>query len=205
MAFSFEPLVHFDASRYDTAVVSYEMSGDATKGCRAMNRAELEQQLEELHPASFAWALGCCGRDRGDAEEVLQETYLKILDGKARFDGRSALKTWLFAVIRRTAAAHRRFSWLRALRFVSPEGGDVASHEESVERRLMHSEKAAALLRAIASLAPRQREVIELVFYHDMTIEQSAEVVGVSLGTARVHYQRGKERLRAVLVREEMR
>jgi RNA polymerase sigma-70 factor (ECF subfamily) len=83
-----------------------------------MNRAELEQQLEELHPVSFAWALGCCGRDRGDAEEVLQETYLKILDGKARFNGRSALKTWLFAVIRRTAAAHRRFGWLRAIRFV---------------------------------------------------------------------------------------
>jgi RNA polymerase sigma-70 factor (ECF subfamily) len=204
MAFSFEPLVHLDAARYDTARVSYELSAAATKDCRAMNRAELEQQLEELHPASFAWTLGCCGRDRGNAEEVLQETYLKILDGKARFDGRSTLKTWLFSVIRRTAAAHRRFGWLRALRFVSHETGNVASHEESAERRLIHSEKAAALLRAIASLAPRQREVIELVFYHDMTIEQSAEVVGVSLGTARVHYQRGKVRLRAALVREEM-
>ncbi|HEX9460789.1 MAG TPA: RNA polymerase sigma factor [Thermoanaerobaculia bacterium] len=167
-----------------------------------MNRAELEQQLEELHPASFAWAMGCCGRDRGNAEEVLQETYLKILDGKARFDGRSALKTWLFAVIRRTAAAHRRFGWLRALRFVAHDAGDVADGGESAEQQLVHSERAAALLRAIRSLAPRQREVIELVFYHDMTIEQSAEVVGVSLGTARVHYQRGKERLRAALLRE---
>jgi RNA polymerase sigma-70 factor (ECF subfamily) len=167
-----------------------------------MNRAELEQQLEELHPASFAWALGCCGRDRGNAEEVLQETYLKILDGKARFDGRSALKTWLFAVIRRTAAAHRRLGWLRALRFVAHDADDVADGGESAEQRLVHSERAAALLRAVGSLAPRQREVIELVFYHDMTIEQSAEVVGVSLGTARVHYQRGKERLRAALLRE---
>jgi RNA polymerase sigma factor (sigma-70 family) len=170
-----------------------------------MNRAELEQQLEELHPASFAWALGCCGRSRGDAEEVLQETYLKVLNGKARFDGRSALKTWLFSVIRRTAAAHRRFGWLRALRFVEYDAGDVADDHESVEQRLVHSEKAAALLHAIASLAPRQREVIELVFYHDMTIEQSAEVVGVSLGTARVHYQRGKERLRAALQKESLR
>jgi len=167
-----------------------------------MNRAELEQQLEELHPASFAWALGCCGRDRGSAEDVLQETYLKILDGKARFDGRSALKTWLFAVIRRTAAAHRRFGWLRALRFVAHDACDVADGGESAEEQLVHTERSAALLRAIRSLAPRQREVIELVFYHDMTIEQSAEVVGVSLGTARVHYQRGKERLRAALLRE---
>src|SRR5882757_2915742 len=53
MAFSFEHLVHLEASRYDTDAVSYEMSGGATKGWREMNRAELEQQLEELHPASF--------------------------------------------------------------------------------------------------------------------------------------------------------
>lgn len=82
------------------------------------------------------------------------------------------------------------------------DAGDVADGGESAEEQLVHTERAAALLRAIRSLAPRQREVIELVFYHDMTIEQSAEVVGVSLGTARVHYQRGKERLRAALLRE---
>src|SRR5438309_12127238 len=70
MAFSFEPLVHLAASRYDTAAVSSEMSGDATKGCRAMNRAELEQQLEEPHPVSFAWGWGCCGRGRGAPEQV---------------------------------------------------------------------------------------------------------------------------------------
>jgi RNA polymerase sigma-70 factor, ECF subfamily len=173
---------------------------------RTMDRADLEQQLEQLHPASFAWALGCCRRDRSDAEEVLQDTYLKILDGKARFDGRSSLKTWVFSVIRRTAAAHRRLRWFRDLRFVA--GRDIeaiAAGEESVEQRVIHSERASALLRAIGRLARRQREVIELVFYHDMTVDEAAEVVGVSVGTARVHYQRGKLRLLSELKREEMR
>ncbi|HKO54965.1 MAG TPA: RNA polymerase sigma factor [Thermoanaerobaculia bacterium] len=164
-----------------------------------MNRADLEQQLEQLHPASYAWALGVCGRDPDDAQEVLQETYLKILDGKARFDGRSALKTWLFAVIRRTAAARRRLRWLRELRFVIGDVSAVPDGHESAERRVIHSEETSALLRALQKLARRQREVIELVFYHDMTIEEAAAVAGVSVGTARVHYHRAKQRLLAEL------
>lgn len=164
-----------------------------------MNRADLEQQLEQLHPASFAWALGVCGRDADDAQEVLQETYLKIFEGKARFDGRSSLKTWLFAVIRRTAAARRRLRWLRELRFVVADVSTVADNKESSERGVIRSEETSALLWALSRLARRQREVIELVFYHDMTIEEAAVVAGVSLGTARVHYHRAKKRLLAEL------
>jgi len=136
-----------------------------------------------------------CGRDENDAQDVLQETYLKIFEGKARFDGRSTLKTWLFAVIRRTAAARRRLVWLRNLRFVSADVSGVADDNESAERRVIHSERTSALLRALNRLAARQREVIELVFYHDMTIEEAAGVIGVSVGTARVHYHRAKQRL----------
>jgi len=178
MAFSFSPLVPGQR-------VSYDSASAVTK--QQVDRAELERQLEELHPTSFAWALGCCGRDRQDAEDVLQETYVKIFAGKARFDGRSMLKTWLFAVIRRTAAAHRRTLWFRHFTFAQPA--------VDAESELLHSERTAELLDALARIARRQREVIELVFYHDMTIEQAAEVIGVSLGTARVHYQRGKRRL----------
>jgi RNA polymerase sigma-70 factor (ECF subfamily) len=48
-------------------------------------------------------------------------------------------------------------------------------------------------------LPERQRDVLHLVFYQDLTIAQAAEVLGVALGTARVHYERGKARLRALL------
>jgi RNA polymerase sigma factor (sigma-70 family) len=159
---------------------------------------ELDEQLEQLHPASFAWALACCGRDRDDAEEVLQNVYVKVLDGKARFEGRSTLKTWLFAVIRKTAAAHRRTRWVR-LSFLTKVSGFSVDEAETVERRLVRSERASELLRALHRLARRQREVLELVFYHDMTIEEAGCALGITVGSARVHYQRGKKNLLAML------
>src|SRR3979411_2439929 len=81
-------------------------------------RAELERELEQLHPARFAWALGCCRRNRDDAEEVLQNVYVKVLEGAASFDGRSTLKTWLFAVIRGTATVYYRRRSLRDALFL---------------------------------------------------------------------------------------
>src|SRR5713101_6333598 len=84
-----------------------------------MDIAELKNELEKLHSASFGWALSCCRRDYAEAEEVLQTVYLKIFEGKARYRGEASLKTWLFAVIRKTAATEYRRSLLRGLRLTA--------------------------------------------------------------------------------------
>jgi hypothetical protein len=80
-----------------------------------MDDVELKRELERAHADCFGWAMACCGRDRDDAEEVLQTVYLTVLDGRARYDGRSSFRTWLFGVIRLTAASERRKAWLRGL------------------------------------------------------------------------------------------
>jgi RNA polymerase sigma-70 factor (ECF subfamily) len=156
----------------------------------------LAAALEQLHEVSVAWALVCCGWNRGEAEDVLQTVYVKVLDGRARFDGHSSLKTWLFAVIRKSAADRRRHAWIGSLgleRLWARRAGDVAAPagEDAAERLRVRA--------AIARLSRRQREVIDLVFYHDLTIEEAAQVMRVSLGSARVHYQRGKVRLLELL------
>ncbi|HZC76240.1 MAG TPA: sigma factor, partial [Ktedonobacterales bacterium] len=73
-----------------------------------MSPEELEGELGRLHGAAFGWALACCAGDRSAAEDALQGSYLKILDGRARFDGRASFRTWLFAVVRHTALEQRR-------------------------------------------------------------------------------------------------
>ena len=146
--------------------------------------------LEQHHAASFGWALACCGRDRDEAEDVLQASYLKILEGRARFDGRSNVRTWLFGVIRRTAAEERRRSLFRWR----------AHDAHAAQASLMYSIDDAIdddpLVTALALLPRRQREVLHLVFYQGLTIEDAATVMRISVSTARTHYERGKRRLR---------
>jgi len=166
-----------------------------------MDNAELKVELEKLHSASFGWALSCCGRDRGEAEEVLQTVYLKILEGKARFRGEANLKTWLFAVIRNTAISEHRRSLLRGLRLTADREAATeqipvyATPTEGFER----SETQAQFQNALKSLPARQREALHLVFYEDLSLREAAEVMRVSIGSARQHYERGKKRLRETL------
>src|SRR5260370_17438319 len=74
----------------------------AVTSALALDDAALRNALEAQHLESYGWALSCCRRRRDEAENVLQLAYLKVLSGKAVFDGRSSFKTCLFALIRNT-------------------------------------------------------------------------------------------------------
>jgi RNA polymerase sigma-70 factor, ECF subfamily len=165
-----------------------------------MEISKLKAELEKLHQASFGWALSCCRHNRAEAEEVLQMVYLKILQDKARYRHKSKLQTWLFAVIRKTAISERRKNLLRTLRSAPVmKGGQGESRPEAeLERSEMQQRFQQALLR----LPARQRETLHLVFYQDLSLTEAAEVMDISVGSARRHYERGKKRLREALDRQ---
>jgi RNA polymerase sigma-70 factor (ECF subfamily) len=73
-----------------------------------------------------------------------------------------------------------------------------------VPRRPSNAEQVAQLREALAALPNRQRQVLHLVFYEEMSLREAAAVIGVSIGTARVHYERGKKRLRQRLEATEV-
>jgi RNA polymerase sigma-70 factor (ECF subfamily) len=159
-----------------------------------MTPADIRAEIERLHPAGFAWSMACCGRDRQTAEDVLQTSYLKILDGRARFEGRSGFKTFLFGVIRRTAAEERRRVALAGIFFGRVRPAAAPSDDGVPIERL-------ALRNALAQLPRRQREVLELVLSFGMTLQESAATLSITPGSASVHYDRGKKRLASLLGR----
>lgn len=171
-----------------------------------MERSELERELERLHAESWGWALACCARDHELAKEALQSSYLRMLSGRAKFDGRSSVKTWVFGVIRMTAREEMRRRRVWAVRNIDAESAiDAADPAPGADALAESSDQGEMLITALAAISPRQREVLQLVFYHDMTIEEAAGVMNISLGSARTHYERGKTALAGKLVHEDVR
>ena len=154
-----------------------------------MNRTQLDHLLKIHHRDAYLWARQCCSFNDDLAKDVLQQVYLKILEGKAKLNDEEKAKTWIFSIIRYTAIDHLR----KTGKFISIEDAEeIADIEEEVDL---------TDYKAIISLLPRmQQEVILMVFYHQMTIEQSAEVLEISLGTARTHYDRGKKNLKKLIL-----
>src|SRR5881394_2085922 len=132
-----------------------------------MQRSELERELEALHTECWGWALACCARDSELAEDALQTAYLRVLTGRAKFDGRSSVRTWVFGIIRMTAMeeARRTRSWMS--RNAGAEATmDVPDPSPGADATTELSEQSASLIAALAAVSPRQREVLQLVFYH---------------------------------------
>jgi RNA polymerase sigma-70 factor, ECF subfamily len=170
-----------------------------------MDRPALLALLENQHKESYGWALSCCSRNPAEAEIVLQKVYVKILEGKARFDGRSTFKTWLFAIIRRTAADRRRRRLLHSFRLVRYDENSSRDDQETRLNDAIYQTEIQALFReALDALPKRQREALQLVFYHDLSLAEAAKTMGISLGAASVHYQRGKKQLRKWMERSKV-
>jgi RNA polymerase sigma-70 factor (ECF subfamily) len=156
---------------------------------------ELETWLERLHEESFAWALNCCGGDRVERGRA-QARMSSSRDARCSAD--VALPHLVVRRHQRVAlGAHRRLRIERArtLALEQPAAQAVADRGARPD----DFESARALQAALAQLADRQREVLHLVFYQDMSIAEAAGVMEISVGSARTHYERGKARLRTLL------
>jgi RNA polymerase sigma-70 factor (ECF subfamily) len=160
----------------------------------------LIEVLEVHHRDSWGWALACCQWQQSLADDVLQESYLRVLDGRARFGGKSTEKTWFFGIIKRVALELGRsqarqgwhiFTTVAAVPEPAEQDPGLAAAE--------HDESSGQLRSALNAIPQRQREVLHLVFYAELTLEQAAHTLGMSLGSARTHYHRGKSRLAELL------
>ncbi len=150
------------------------------------------EALQSLHDDVFGWAMSRCDYDRASAEDLVQQAYVELISGRARFDGRSSLKSFVFGVVQKLSL--RRFRRLAMrLRFASREDATEPVEDAPDEG------PTDAVWAAVGQLPTRQRDMIELVFCRELTIAEASTIMGVSLGTGRVHYERAKERLRGLL------
>lgn len=148
---------------------------------------------------------------RAVAEEVTQDTWLAVVRGVERFEGRSSLKTWLFHILLNRA----RSTAGRELRAGRPElqiderfdrsGAWVAPPEPWADRaddRLVAEHLAARVQELLPQLPESQREVVVLRDLEGLSADDVAALVGITDGNQRVLLHRGRAQLRQLLSAE---
>ncbi len=165
-----------------------------------------EQQALPHLDAAYSLAFWLM-RDRADAEDVVQDAYVRALRGFAGFRG-DAIRPWLLAIVRNVAwraLAVRR----RATNNVIPieaafaRAGDddaeplaIASEEPSAETRLIEAGDRALLTKALDAVSPLFREVLVLREIEEMSYAEIATVLGVPQGTVMSRLSRARAELR---------
>jgi len=139
------------------------------------------------------------------AEDLSQETFLKAWKALARFDPERRFSSWIFKIAHNSALDELRRGGLETVSLDAPFAGDDEPPElpadlaaENPLLRTLARESGRLLERAISRLRPAYRGILLLRFAQEMSYDEIAEVLGLPLGTVKIHIFRA----RAELLRE---
>ncbi|HKW03274.1 MAG TPA: RNA polymerase sigma factor [Vicinamibacterales bacterium] len=156
--------------------------------------SSLAQIAEELSRPLLQYLRRYSG-DPEVAEDLLQETLIRIGRGLPGFEGRSQLKTWAFSIATRVAADYFRRPANRAKIVDLAETDEPADSDQSVEAQLVVDEMNSCVRQVIDSLPEDYRAALVLHDLEGLTAEQTAEISGCSLPTAKIRIHRARMRL----------
>jgi RNA polymerase sigma-70 factor, ECF subfamily len=131
-------------------------------------------------------------RNEATAEDLISEIFLDVWRQAGKFEGRSAVSTWMLSIA--------RFKALSALRRRQEEALDdetaerIEDQSDDPETALAKKDKGAVLRQCLSGLSAEHREVIDLVYYHEKSVEEVAEITGIPEATVktRMFYARKK-------------
>src|SRR6266446_201207 len=225
--------LHLPEHDFDTATIQHIAVGSNQAGIvasvddlhlvallRSGNEAAFVMLIERYHAAMLRLATIYV-----TAQEVVQETWMGVLEGLNRFEGRSSLKTWMFRILTNRAKTRAQREG-RTIPFSSLPEVDADLSEPAVEtdrflpsdhhwsghwvsfpsnwnnlpeERLLSQETRACLERAIAALPPSQREIIVLRDIEGWTSEETCHFLGISEVNQRVLLHRARSKVRGAL------
>jgi RNA polymerase sigma-70 factor (ECF subfamily) len=137
------------------------------------------------------WLLRFVGNETV-AEDLLSDVFFDVWQQAGRFEGRSTVSTWLLSIARFKALSARRRRTHAELNEVIE--ATVADSVDNAEVVLEKKHQAEMLRGALTKLSPEHREIIDLVYYHEKSVDEAAEILGVPSATVktRMFYARKK-------------
>ena len=127
-------------------------------------------------------------RDKALAEDVTSEVFLDVWRSASQFQGRSAVLTWILAIARHKTFAARPKS-------VTRHGDIAAAYADDPEAPLQVRDRKMVLRKCMTRLSPDHREVIDLVYYQEQSMESVATILGIPRNTAKTRVFYARKRL----------
>lgn len=144
-------------------------------------------------------------RDRGRAEEMAQEAFLRAYKGLAKWRRDAAFSTWLFALATNLYRTELRRIPAGTFSIEDvPEPRDQRRDGQAIQDRLEDQERDRAVQRAVAALPSKYREALLLFYFQEMDVAAAARSLGVAEGTVKARLSRGRALLRRKLRLPEM-
>ena len=131
-------------------------------------------------------------RNEATAEDLISEVFLDIWRQAGKFEGRAAVSTWMLSIARFKALSTLRKRPEEEMNAETAER--IEDHADDPETTLAKKDKGAALRQCLAALSAEHREIIDLVYYHEKSVEEAAAIVGIPEATVktRMFYARKK-------------
>ena len=153
-----------------------------------MDRDEAQRLVEAYGDAVYRLAYAHTG-NRNDAEDVTQETFMRLIQSSPEFREEGHCRAWLLRVAAQRSADLHRSPW-RKRTVPLEEAGDVPAPEQP---------EPSGLLEAVLALPQRYRAVVHLYYYEDMSASEIAQVLGKSEGAVNTRLSRARLMLRNCL------
>jgi RNA polymerase sigma-70 factor (ECF subfamily) len=136
-------------------------------------------------------------RDTSATEDLVSQVFLDVWRTASQFEGRSQVSTWLLSIA--------RFKALTALRQRRHEDIDqedvleIADQADTPEASLDRSNTSAILRACVAKLSPAHREIINLVYYHEKSVEEAGAIIGIPQSTVKTRMFYARKQLADLL------
>jgi RNA polymerase sigma-70 factor (ECF subfamily) len=136
-------------------------------------------------------------RDATTAEDLVSQVFLDVWRTAGQFQGRSQVSTWLLSIAR-----FKALTAMRQRRFEDIDQEDVrqiADGCDTPETSLDRSDTSAILRACVQKLSPAHREIITLVYYHDKSVEEVGQIIGIPQSTVKTRMFYARKQLAELL------
>lgn len=184
-----------DAPPPDSTTATPDEDAPLVERFRAGDRAAFEAIVRK-HEAPLTALVRRYVKNEADAKDVTQRAFLRVFERIATFRGDAAFRTWLYRIGIHLALNHVR----GRARTESAELDDIAAFTSSLETgRLVAAELWQKVVARLVELPPKQRLVVELRLFHELSFREIATIAACSEESAKQNYHHGVKRLRSII------